>query len=58
MGNLAKDVALTNDSIRFEEERHPYLWLEGYIERLKERAAREKLLDSYEYHSLIASLLA
>jgi hypothetical protein len=58
MGNLAKDVTLTSDSIRFEEEPHPYLWLEDYIERLEEKAAREEFLDSNEYHSLIASMLA
>jgi hypothetical protein len=58
MGNLAKDVTLTSDSIRFEEERDPYLGLEDYIERLEEKAAREEFLDSYEYHSLMASLLA
>lgn len=59
MGNLAtKDVALALDRTRSDEERHHYLWLEDYIERLEEKAAREEFLDSYEYHSLIASLLA
>lgn len=59
MGTLAtKDVALAFDRTRLEEEHQPYLWLEDYIERLEEKAAREEFLDSYEYHSLVASLLA
>ena len=60
MANLvAEGVATASDSnTRFDEERHPYLWLENYIERLDQKAAREEFLGSYEYHSLMASLLA
>ena len=41
-----------------DEEYDSHSWLEDYIERLEGKAARQEFLDSYEYHSLIATLFA
>ena len=41
-----------------EEEYGSHSWLEDYIERLEGKAERREILDSYEYHSLIATLFA
>jgi hypothetical protein len=52
-------VAVVDDgSARGEEEHRLYLWIEDYLEQLEGKAARKESLDSYEYHALIASLLA
>jgi hypothetical protein len=34
------------------------VWLESYIERLEGEKARKEFLDSYEYHEVMATLLA
>ncbi len=34
------------------------VWLESYIERLEGEIARKEFLDSYEYHEIMATLLA
>ena len=52
-------VAVVDDgSARGEEEHRLYLWVEDYLERLEGKATCKESLGSYEYHALIASLLA
>ena len=51
-------VATAYSSARDEEARGPYSWLENYVERIEAQIAREECLDSYEYHAVMASLLA
>ena len=41
-----------------EENHFSHVWLEGYIERLEGEKARQEFLDSYEYHEIMATLLA
>jgi hypothetical protein len=45
-------------SARDEEDHFTHAWLEGYIERLEGEKARKAFLDSYEYHEIMATLLA
>jgi hypothetical protein len=53
------DVSVVDDgSARGEEEHRLYLWVEDYLERLEGKATCKESLGSYEYHALIASLLA
>jgi len=51
-------VATVPSSARDEECRCSHAWLEGYIERLEGEKARKEFLDSYEYHEIMATLLA
>jgi hypothetical protein len=51
-------VATVPSSTRDEESRCSHSWLEGYIERLEGEKARKEFLDSYEYHEIMATLLA
>ena len=45
-------------STRDEEACSPYLWLDSYDERIERRVTREDCLDFYEYHAVLATLLA
>jgi hypothetical protein len=51
-------VATVPSSARDEENYSSHAWLEGYIERLEGEKARKVFLDSYEYHEIMATLLA
>jgi hypothetical protein len=51
-------VATVPSSARDEEDHFTHAWLEAYIERLEGEKARKELLDSYEYHEIMATLLA
>jgi hypothetical protein len=54
----AEGVAAVPSSARDEESHFTHAWLEGYIERLEGEEARKEFLDSYEYHEIMATLLA
>ncbi len=54
----AEGVATVPSSTRDEESCCSHVWLEGYIERLEGEKARKEFLDSYEYHEIMATLLA
>jgi hypothetical protein len=41
-----------------EEARNPHSWLENHLERIEGQLAREESMDSYEYHAVLATLLA
>ncbi len=56
--SAGEDVAVSLSATGVGEERNPYSFIEDYIERLEEKTASKEGLGSYEYHSLIASLLA
>jgi hypothetical protein len=45
-------------STRDEEARSPYLWLDSHVERIERRVTREECLDFYEYHAVLATLMA
>jgi hypothetical protein len=51
-------VATVRSNARDEENHFSHVWLEGYIERLEGEKARKEFLDSYEYHEIMATLLA
>ncbi len=51
-------VTAVPSSARDEENHSSHTWLEGYIERLEGERARKEFLDSYEYHEIMATLLA
>ncbi len=51
-------VATVRINARDEENHFSHVWLEGYIERLEGEKARKEFLDSYEYHEIMATLLA
>lgn len=60
MRSLASaDIAVVYDgSAHGEEKQRLYLCIEDYLEQLEVKTAPKESLDSYEYHALIASLLA
>ena len=51
-------VTAVPSSARDEENNSSHTWLEGSIERLEGEKARKEFLDSYEYHEIMATLLA
>ena len=51
-------VTAVPSSARDEENHSSHTWLEGYIEGLEGEKARKEFLDSYEYHEIMATLLA
>lgn len=53
-----EEVTKVPSSVRGEENYSSHAWLEGYIERLEGERARKAFLDSYEYHEIMATLLA
>ncbi|MBV9455069.1 MAG: hypothetical protein JOZ19_13285 [Rubrobacter sp.] len=53
------DVAVVDDgSVHGEEEHRLYSRIEDCLGQLEGKTARKESLDPYEYHALIASLLA
>lgn len=54
----AEGVATVPSSARDEENYFSHSWVEGYLERLGGENARKEFLDSYEYHAMMATLLA
>ena len=54
----AERVTTVPISARGEENHSSHTWLEGYIDRLEGERARKEFLDSYEYHEIMATLLA
>jgi hypothetical protein len=55
---VAGSVAIADGSASVEEESRSQPWLEDYLVQLEGKAARKESLDSREYYTLIASLLA
>jgi len=51
-------VAIADGSVSVEEESRSHQWLEDYLVQLEGKAARKESLDSREYYTLIASLMA
>jgi hypothetical protein len=51
-------VATVPSSAHDREDYFSDVWLESYIERLEGEKARKEFLDSYEYHEVMATLLA
>ena len=51
-------VTIVLSNARDEENHFSHVWLESYIERLEGEKARKEFLDSYEYHEIMATLLA
>jgi hypothetical protein len=59
MQDSAVECIRTVYSSALDEEAHyPYSWLENYVERIEGEVARRECLDSYEYHAVMATLLA
>ena len=57
--SLAVEGVATVPSNAHDEEDHvSHVWLESYIAQLEGGKARKEFLDSYEYHEIMATLLA
>jgi hypothetical protein len=51
-------VATVPSSAHDKEDHVSHVWLESYIARLEGGKAREEFLDTYEYHEIMATLIA
>ena len=56
--SVVERAVIASDNTLDEEARNTHSWLENHLERIEEQLAREECVNSYEYHAVLATLLA